>query len=221
MFQAPINKVIVKFKTKYIKNFTSIMKMAAIQNNTSIEPADYVNIICEVVSVPKKISNHRRDYEGFSTSDIRVGDTAIVSHAVIYDFLQLEPEAEPIYKNMVFYGGKEYFSADIQHVFAVVRNGQIRMQNGYLMVADMEKSPMIILSKATRRSISAASATLTHIGKPLTNSHNIDIVPGDTIYYNPQKISIYQVNEKPFGILRQKDILGREIGSYKKTLDIL
>lgn len=219
MFQSPMNNVIVTVKTKYIENFLNVLKGAAINHGSMLNQADYVNIIGTVVSVPKAISQ-KRDYVGYSASDIRVGDTVIFSHAVIYDFLQLEPEAEPIYKNMIWYRGKEYFAADIQHIYAVVRDEQIRMQNGYLMLEDMQKPPLIILSKSTRRLISSAQATLKCIGRPLTTEHNIDVVPGDTVFYNPAKLRIYQVKGKTFGILRQRDVLGREVVPYKKLSQI-
>jgi hypothetical protein len=110
MFKAPINNLVVTVETKYVKNFTSILRMAAIQNGSSVDPSDYVNIMGKVVSVPKAISD-RREYAGFSAHDILPGDTAIFSHEVIYSFSQVEPDAEPIYKNSVWYNGTEYFVA--------------------------------------------------------------------------------------------------------------
>lgn len=206
MFQAPLDKVVVKVDTKYIRNFTSILKMAAIQNNSSIEQADYVNIVGTVVSQPKKISN-KREYVGFSADDIMVGDKAIFSHEVIYSFSQLDPDAEPVYRNCVWYNGVEYFVADITHIFAVIRDDKIRMQNGYVMVVEMENPPKIILDNPTRRSISAYSATVSQVQK------NKPYTQGDVVYYNPSKLQLYQINGKPFGILRERDILG-----VKKTV---
>lgn len=215
MFQSAINNVVVKFDRKYIKNFTSIMKMAAIQNNTSIEPADCVNIVAEVVSVPKSISN-KHEYTGFWAGDIRAGDTVILSHLVIFDFELTASEDTPVYKNEVYYKTKEFFVADIRHIFAVIRDGIVRMQNGYVMVEEMQKPPLIILSQFTKRSISAASAVVSHIGKALTHQKRIDVEHGDTVFYNPNKIQLYQVNGKPFGILRQSDILGKKVASYEE-----
>jgi len=189
------------------------MKMAAIQNNTSIEPADMANIVGEVVSAPKSISN-KREYKGFSANDIQKGDTVILSHLVIFDFELTDASGEPVFKNMLFYKAKEFFVANISHIFAVIRDGKVRMQNGYVMVEDMEKPPLIILSQFTRRSISCASARIAHIGKPLTHQKRIDTEFGDIVYYNPNKIQLYQVNGKPFGILRQQDILGKKIPAY-------
>lgn len=216
MFQSAQNNVVVKFERKYIKNFTNIMRLSAIQNNTSIEPADMVNIVGEVVSVPKFISTDKREYKGFSQHDIKKGDTVILSHSVIFDFELTSSDDTPVFKNEVYYKTKEFFVADITHIFAVVRDGKIRMQNGYVMVGEIESPSLIILSQFTKRSISAASAIITNIGKSLTHKPRIDAEVGDTVYYNPNKIQLYQVNGKPFGILRQQDILGKKIPDYQE-----
>lgn len=201
MFQAPINNVVVTVETKYVKNFTSILRMAAIQNGSSVDPSDYVNIMGKVVSVPKAISD-RREYAGFSAHDILPGDTAIFSHEVIYSFSQVEPDAEPIYKNSVWYNGTEYFVADITKVFAVIRDDKIRMLNGYVMVVDMERPGKIILSASQKKNITAYEATVSQVQK------GREYKQGDLIYYHPNRLLLYQINGKPFGILREKDILG-------------
>lgn len=214
MIQSPYNNVIVKVKTKYIKNISSIMKMAAIQQGSSVEMADLVNIIGEVVSVPRSIDEKRREYKGFSSSDIKVGDTAIFSHSVIFEFGNTAPEEDPIFKNEFWFKGQTYFTADITRIFAVIRDGKIRMQNGYVMLEEMEKPALIILSQATKRSISAASAIVSHIGKNLSHLHRIEAEVGDTVYFNPNKVQLYQINEKPFGIISQSQILGHSVAEY-------
>lgn len=201
MFQAPFDKVVVTVETKYIRNMTSLLKMAAIQNNTSIDPADYVNIVGKVISVPFAITD-KRENTGFTAKDILPGDTAIFSHSVIYDLVQLDPEAEPIFRNLVWYKGKEYFLADITHIYAVIRNDKIRMQNGYVMLVEMQQPSKIILNQTTKKSISAFRATVSQ-----TQSGR-DYWQGSEVYYHPNKIRLYQINSKPFGIVRDKDILG-------------
>lgn len=215
MFVAPVNNVVLSLTTKWIRNFTSLMKMAAIQNNTSIEPADFVQITGKVVSVPKEISS-RREYEGFSVSDIRPGDQAIFSYQLVYSFASTSPDADPIYKNLVTYRGKEYWVCDIMNIFAVVRDEKIRMQNGYVMLRDLEKPPMIVLSQATKKSITSASATIGHIGKPLTHQSRIHADVGDKVFFNPNVLQTYQMNNIPFGIIHQSKILGKEVKGYKE-----
>lgn len=213
MIQSTLNNVYVRIKSRYIRNFTKILRMAAIQNNTSIEAADFVNIVGEVVSVPMEISTWKREYRGYSAKDIRVGDTAIFSNLVVYNFVQKDPEAEPIFKNSFWYNGEELWRVDVQNLYAVVRDGEIRMQNGYVMVGEMEKPSPIILSQHTKKkAITAAKAIVTDI------EMNPVIKRGDTIYYSPNHIRLHQINEKPFGILRMNQVLGSERRLIKKFL---
>jgi hypothetical protein len=209
MFQSAQDYCVVKVKTKYIGNFTNIMKMAAIQNNTSIEPADLVNLVGEVVSAPKSISN-KRELQGFTAKDILSGDTVIMSHNVIFDFEMTAPEEDPIYKNSVWYKGQEYFVAHISHIFATIRDGKIRMQNGYVMLEELEKQPKIYMAANVKRSISTSSAVISHIGKNIEGEQRVNAEVGDRVFFKPNILQLYQINNRPFGIVRQKDLLGRE-----------
>jgi len=204
---APFNNIIVSIERKYIRNFTSLLRMAAIQNLTSIEPADYVNIIGKVVSIPKAISN-RREYKGYKLDNIKVGDTVIFSHMVIYSFIQTNPNAEPIYRNLFWYKGKEYWTCDILNLFASIRNEKIIMHNGYVMVEKLEKPSKIFLPVHVKKQINTAKAVVTQVAE------NTEVCVGDTVYFNPSIIQIFQINEKPFGILRRKDILGFKVPDY-------
>lgn len=203
MIQSAVNNVIVQVTTKYIKNMTNIARMAAIQNDTSIEPADYCNIVGVVVSAPKSISNHR-EYKGFSQKDIKEGDTAIFSSYVIGTTIQTEPEAEPIFKNMFWYKGHEYWTVSIDQLYAIIRDGEIRMQNGYVMLENLEPPSKIILQTNVKKRIGSATATITHI------EENDELHSGDIVYFNPNHLRVHQVNERPFGILKRNQILGKK-----------
>jgi co-chaperonin GroES (HSP10) len=212
-FQCAFNNVVVTVKTRWIKNFSQIAKIAHIQNNSSIMPQDMVNIVGEVVSVPKTISK-RREYTGFSTRDIRAGDTVIFSHNVIFNFESTAAEEEPIHKNSVWCRGKEYWLADIREIYAVIRDGQIRMQNGYVMLEQMDAAPMILLPTHIKKRIKTVCANVSHIGKNLSHLQKINVEKGDVIYLNPAKAREYQVNGNPFFIVTQQQILGTQIPTY-------
>ncbi len=207
MITSAENKIMVKVKTKYIKNMTDLLKRSAIQNNTSIDPSDYVNIIGEVVSIPKRISN-TRDYKGYSTKDIQVGDTAIFSSNVIYDLIIKDPEADPVYKNLITYKSEEYWVADITKVFGVIRNGEIIMINGYVMATPFVKSA-IYIPAAQKKAKSSVTSEVLHIGNSLETQLPVNVKQGDTIYFNPLKATNYQINDKHFIILTQAHILGK------------
>lgn len=213
MLQCPLNNVVVQVETKYHSNFSNMVKRANLNPGSQINPADYVNIVGKIVSIPKSIST-RFDYKGFTTNDLYEGDTAIFRYDVIYDFLENQEGDEPTYRNLVWFKGKEYFMADIQKIFGVIRAGEIIMVNGYCMLENMSNPSALILPQHLKNVIEAASATITHIGNPLKGKKKILAQPGDRVYYNPAKLQNYEINGKKFGILTQSQILGRKIANY-------
>lgn len=213
MIQSPLNNVVVQVETKYHKNFSNMLKRANLNPGSQINPADFVQITGKVVSVPKAIST-RMDYKGYVTDDIYPGDIAIFRYDVIYSFLENAQGDEPLYANMIWFKGQEYFMADIQKVFAVIRAGEVIMVNGYCMVEEMSVPSALILPNHLKNVIQASSAVLTHIGKPLSHQKAIQAQPGDIVYYNPGLVQTYEINGKKFGILSQRHILGRKIASY-------
>jgi co-chaperonin GroES (HSP10) len=209
MIEAPANKLIVYPKTKYARNITDLMKRSAIQNGATVDPADVVNITGEILSIPKTISQ-TKDYEGFSTDDIQVGDIGIFSYRVIYDLIIKQENGEPVYKNLIKYNGKEYFSCDIRNLFGVIRDGEIIMVNGYVMLTEYEPK-RIILSANIKNQKEATSSNILHIGNSKQNVFKINAHQNDLVYYNSSLAQHYNINEKKFIILSQDKILGREI----------
>ena len=106
------------------------------------------------------------------------------------------------------YKDKEYWSVDIQKVFAVIRNREIIMVNGYCMLENIKLSSKIILPPYLKKNVNASSATLTQIGNNLSHLNKININPGAEVFYNPMIAQEYKIKDKKFAIIRQKDILG-------------
>ncbi len=207
MLVAPFNNIIVQVATKYISNISSILKIAAIEANSSVDSTDIVNIVGTVISIPKKITTDVRGYAGFSTKDIQVGDTAIFRFDVIHAFTDMS-KTESKYKNMIWYYGQEYWLCDIQKVFGVIRNGEIIMVNGYVMLTDFE--PKKIFLPAHMRNIKGTQKSeVMHIGAAKTNAIQILAAKGDEVFYNPNQAAKYQINNKPFRIIQQDKILGK------------
>jgi co-chaperonin GroES (HSP10) len=209
MIQSPENNVIVKVKTKYIGNISKILQLSSIQNGASVDSVDLVNIIGEVVSLPRTISN-KIGYKGFSTKDINIGDTAIFSYSIIHDFVIPSEDADPIYRNRMFYKGEEYFLADITKIFGVIRDGEIKMINGYVMASTFSES-VLVLPSALKKLKKAAETEVMHIGNPKTTEASIDINQGDKIYFNSMTAQKYQINNKHFSVISQNKIFGKLI----------
>lgn len=209
MIQAPTNKVIVHPKTKYIRHISDLMKRSSIQNGASVDPADVVNIVGEIVSIPQQISDNIQ-YQGYSTNDLQIGDIAIFSFKVIYDLIIKQENGEPIYKNLIKYNGKEYFSCDIRNLFGVIRDGEIIMVNGYVMLEEFEQD-RIIMAQSLKKQKRAKSSHIMHIGSNRQHLPSIQASNGDLVFFNADKAQHYEINGKKFIILQQDRILGKEI----------
>lgn len=208
---SPSNKVIVRVKHKYISNISDLMKRAAIQNNSSVDPTDVVNIVGEVVSVPKMVID-RFGLKGFTTNDIQVGDLAIFSHQVIYSFHEQVEGKEPVYRNMIWHEGKEYFAADISLIYGIIRGEEIHMINGYVMLRPFQESK-IVLAAGSKIARGTVKCQIMHIGGTLAGEQKIDAKQGDWAYFNPMIATKYQINNKPFVIVPQSHIFGVDIPS--------
>lgn len=209
MIKSPENNVMVKVKTKYIGNISKVLQLSAIQNGSSVDSVDLVNIMGEVVSLPHTISN-KIGYKGFSTKEIQVGDIAIFSYSIIHDFVIPYENADPIYRNRIFYKGNEYFMADITKIFGVIRDGEIKMINGYVMTGTFQESTLIIPA-SLKKIKKAAETEVMNIGGSKTTETLIDVTQGDKVYFNSTTAQKYQINNKPFSIVSQNKIFGKFI----------
>jgi hypothetical protein len=209
MFQPPINKVVVTVETKHIGSVTNIMRAANLNPGSQLNPADLVQIVGTVVALPKSVSTQERGYEGYSIKDIEIGNKAIFSYLVIYDYL-VNAELDTLeYKNMVFYKGKEYFLVDIQLLFAVIKKDSIKMINGFVMLEDMDAEPQILIPQYQKRVARAREATLSQIGNNLDGQKMVEAFPGDRVLVHPHRFQEYKIAQKKFWISSQKHLFGR------------
>lgn len=206
MIQTPNNNVIVKVKSKYTDSVSKIRQLSSIQNLSSVDPSDLVNIRGEVVSIPKSIMSEI-DYEGYSLNNIKVGDTAIFSYRVIFNLGATHTDI-PVFKNRIWYKGEEFFLCDIRNLFAVGRGEEIIMLNGYVMTTEFEESK-IVLPQYMRRIKGCVKAQVIHIGESKTNTNSLKIYQNDTVCFNPFIAQKYQIKDKKFCIISQNHILGK------------
>jgi co-chaperonin GroES (HSP10) len=205
MIQSPENKIIVSVTSKYSKDFGLLAKRMALQDGTSIHLEDFVNIVGTVVSLPVSVSKDGH-YKDFSIDEIKVGDTILFSFSVIYDFYQKEDKT--VYKNRISYKAKEYWLADITKVFGIIRGDNLLMINGYVMAKAFQED-VIFTQPAHKKLKKSKSSELLYIGTPRVGMKKINAKSGDIIHYNPRKAQKYQIENKPFIILNQHQILGK------------
>lgn len=207
-FKSGSTYALIRVKSKFTQHFDKMIAMANLHQGTQVNPADYVNIVGEVVAVPRSV-NKRMDFEGFSPKDIQVGDQAIFSYSVIYNLEEL-PDGKFKYLNQLNYKKDELFRADITQIFAVIRDGEIIMVNGYVMLTDISEPSKLVLVTTKKVNPTAVSATIAVIGNPLTNKKPIDVNVGERVLLDHRKIQQYQIKEQKFGIVQQRHIYAVE-----------
>ena len=200
MIQPIYDSILVRIPSKHIKLVSDIQRLSSLQNGSSIDPADFVTIRGEVVMLPKKISEANK---AFSMDNIKVGDLAIFSYQVIYDIIYKIETDTFEYVNMVKYKGEEYFLADISLIFAVVRDEKVIMQNGWVMLSEYPTS-LIISKNLGKKEKGTVQSDILHTQRLPYNLHQ-----GDKVLFSPFKPQHYQINQKPFIILKRSHILGK------------
>lgn len=206
--QSPLNNVLVTIDRKYVGHITDVLRTSQLTPDSQLNPADLVNILGTVVSVPRGTSD-RIDYKGFSTNDLKAGDLILFRYDVIFAFAKQAESEEPVYKNEFWYKGKSYWRVDIQKVFAVIKKDAVKMVNGYVMLENVPEASKIILAASQKKIMQAGSATVTHIGRSLTHKKKVNVKPLDTVFYNPLIVQKYQIKDKKFGIIKQDKLFGK------------
>lgn len=211
MFQPAKDNIVLKLTSKYIGNYSKIMKAANLNPANQLNPADLVQIVGEIVALPKEISQSKYGLKGFSLKDISVGDTAIFRFDVVFDLQEAEFSDVPLYKNMIWYKGQEYWLCRIDKLFAIIRKADqsIKMVNGYVMIEDLEEESKIYLPAYQKRISKAREGTLAQIGNTKLGEKMIEAFPGDRVLVHPLKLQHYQIKEKKFAICRQQDVFAR------------
>ena len=211
--EGAVNNVIVTIEKRMIADLYNAIRMANMTPEGHVNPADYVNIIGTVVALPRSVCK-RPDYAGFSTKDLRVGDTIIFSYQVVFSMDEGE-NGEAVHTNAFFYEGKEYWKVDVQQIFAAIRGNEIIMINGYVMLQEVHApSQIILLSDESKKMVRASKSFLSHIGNNLDGKKNVRAAQGDTVYIDFRKAQHYKIGERPIAIVRQKDIYAVEVGGY-------
>lgn len=212
MIQAPINDLIVKIES------THRDKIGHIYIDTKFDPTEHATIVGKVHSIPRYVVQDRPDYKGYSTKNVQIGDTVIMRYDVTSMYKEQKPNEAPTYKHYFMYRGEHFWRAAIIKCFAVIRGLDMIMLNGYLMTELPPPPPRIFVPGHHKNMIRAVGVVVRYAGNPLEGVDDIGAKPGDTVFVNPTVIQTYQVNGKPFCIVKQSQVLGVEEKSNKKRI---
>lgn len=212
MIQAPINDLIVQIASTYQD------KIGNIWIDTRYDPTEHATLVGKVHSVPRYVVQDRPDYKGYSVKDVQVDDTVIMRYDVTSMYKLQKKDEAPTYKHYFMYKGQHYWRAAIIKCFAVIREQRIIMLNGYLMTELPPPPPKIYLQAKYKQLQRTVGVVVRYVGNPLEGVEDIGAKPGDTVYVNPRVIQTYQINGKPFCIVKQSQVCGVEIKDDKQRI---
>jgi co-chaperonin GroES (HSP10) len=209
--RTPINKLIVKLEKKLYDSRT-FESGQTIYFDPTWHPEEYAMLKAQVVSVPPGVID-RPDYAGYSIP-IKPGDEILIRYDVVFAYDDQPDRDTPRYKNLIFQYDEqeqkyeELWLCDILQVFAVIENGTYKMINGHVMLSimkqlDQSKSNIIITPDSYR------DLDMRHMAAVRAGGNPLGLMPGDTVYINPQMVMQYQLNLERFYIIKEQYILAK------------
>lgn len=216
MIISPQNNLIVTIPAKFYDQIT-FESGVTLYKDTGFHPEESAMLAARVISVPRTILK-REDYKGMRC-DIKPGDTILMRYDVVFSYKNQPDRDTPIYKNMLYYQGQEYWLCDIQKVFAVIKSNEpttYLMQNGYVMCDKTienrgDQSSLIVTPEGMRNVERKDRLLVSAIGLPLDGHPLLRIVPGRIVYCSPGVVQSYESESRKFCIIKQSHIEGVEV----------
>jgi co-chaperonin GroES (HSP10) len=176
---APSGKVFVKISKRFNDEIVTESGIRLFVD-TTWRPEWNTVIHGEVVSIPHKLG---RQFENVGICpEVQVGDKIYFSWMVTLkkDRLFEVEEEDGSYS--------QYWVVDYFHIWCVVRNEQVIMIGGKVLVEPItevkeEKYGSIIIPDAYRKEKLLMKGILRHIGEPVEGSPYLDVEPGDVVYF--------------------------------------
>jgi co-chaperonin GroES (HSP10) len=166
----------------------------------------------KVVAVPRAIS---KDHYMLKL----IKDIILVGDIIYTHFNSILPDTKIELK----IAEKPYYLVNMEQIFAIVRDGQIRMYGGRVLAEPIFDSDIDDLGGLKVRKTQAGiiselnvkhnfkKATLTHIGNPLEGERKTDVAAGDVIFYEKDSDFENEIEGKNYFCMMQEDIQMKEV----------
>jgi hypothetical protein len=211
---APINKLIVTLEKKLYDSRT-FDSGQTIFFDPSWQPEEYAMLKARVVSVAPDVIN-RFDYRGYKMC-VEPGDEILIRYDVVFAYKDQPDRDTPVYKNLLFVFNEEMqkyeevWLCDILQVFAIIKDGQYYMINGFVMLNQIIDKKADFTSRIIRPDNYNNIIMKDRAVIRAVNSKDLPVNVGDTVYINPHMVMEYQINLEKFYIIKEQYILGLQV----------
>lgn len=213
---APMNVILATIKNKHY-DFVEYESGVKLYKDTCYHPEESAMLEATVVSVPRTVQR-RVDYAGMRL-DVHPGDKILMRYDVVYSYVDQPEHDTPIYKNVVLFGGEEYWKVDIQKIFGIIHADRIEMINGYvlcdILYGSGTNSTIILpgncyVPEFFKPETSCERLRIKYMGAPLDGQPALSAKAGDTVLVQPGVSQKYEINTDKFYIIRQSHIVAKE-----------
>lgn len=207
----PANTVLVKLNKKFYDTI-QYESGVVLYKDTTYHPEESAMLEAEVYATPMSMIK-RADYEGMRI-DVRPGDKILVRYDVVFSYKNQPDRDTPVYKNVLLFRGDEYWKVDMQQIFGKKRGYDYEMLNGYVYCEPVQEllpdhqwlaRPLHFQTRMRNDRM-----RVKYIGLSLEHLPELSVLPGDIIYVHTGLAQRYEINGKPFFIVKQSHILGKE-----------
>lgn len=210
----PVNKYLVTLEKKFYDSVT-FQSGQVIHFDPSWNPEEYAMLRANVLSTPGGITK-RRDYKDV-TPIIQPGDEVLIRYDVVFAYKDQPDRDTPIYKNLLFQWSdvnqrfEEVWLCDILQIFAIIRDQQYQMVNGYVLLDIIHENEYENYHSIIRPVSFKSSELKDRAIVKAINSKTLDVRAGDTVYINPSFVMCYQIDTYKFYVIKESHLLGKVI----------
>lgn len=185
-----------KFTVKFDKEFDDeVVTKSGIKlyRDTSYHPELYTQTRGKVVGVPR-----------FSNISVSEGDELFFSYQVVIDWQQRDNDT-PIHRNMIYYEQEKYWMVDERLCYFKVKDDQITMLNGYMLLNTIEEEvkSSLIIPEYLKKKLAIGSSIVVESGD------NELCKKGDVIFFDKRFVEYYQFFGMEYSILKKSRVLAK------------
>lgn len=202
----PYNKFLVKAESNLETEMT-FKSGVKLYRYVGFDPSAFATLIATVSAVPRGFRLDRPGYEGTTPIDVQVGEEILVRYDA-FSATRDQPDRDSIrYKNELYYNGESQWFVDVLQVIGVKRDNVWVMFNSFTWLDVVKKTDLNPLSPWFGQLAPwKGKGVVRYIGKPLNGYPELDLQPGQTVFFDSRVPMVYELDNEKFYIIKQQYI---------------
>jgi hypothetical protein len=202
----PYNRYLVKAESN-LEHEVVFKSGVKLYRYVGFDPSAFATMIATVSAIPRGFRLNLLGYEGITPLDIKIGEEVLVRYDA-FSATKDQPDRDSVrYKNELYYKGESQWFVDILQILAVKRNDVWVMLNGHAWLDVVKKTDLNPLSPWFGQEVPwKGKGVVKYIGSNLTTEPELDLKPGDTVFFDSRVPMVYELDNEKFYVIKQRYI---------------